>query len=330
MSSKSNVLRVLEEKKGESISGEELAKALQISRSAVWKAINELKKDGYQITAVTNRGYCLDPSTDLLSVEGMEPYLHHPEWKSNLSVYQLLESTNITAKKMALDNAPHGTVVFAEEQTGGRGRMGRSFVSPKHSGIYMSLLLRPRLSAQDSLLVTTAASVAVCRAIEKVTGIQAEIKWVNDIYVNQRKICGILTEAVTDFESGGIESIILGIGVNFSTAKEEFPEELQKKVGALFEVVPERLDRNQLAAEIVNQVLELCDDLRNRSFLEEYRSRSLVLGKNVQVVRFSQEPYPAKAVDIDGDGGLVLEREDGNVEVLQSGEVSIRGLFDYE
>lgn len=328
MSSKSKVLGVLEKQKGEWVSGEELAKSLHISRSAVWKAIHELKKQGYPITAGTNRGYCLSTSADLLSVEGMMPYLRGVE-PEHVYVYQSVESTNTTAKKMALEHAPHGTVVLAEEQTGGRGRMGRAFVSPKYRGIYLSILLRPRLSAEDALLITTAASVAVCRAIEQVAGQQAQIKWVNDIYVNQRKVCGILTEAVSDCESGGLESIIVGIGVNFSTPAEQFPEEIRQKAGSLFDSVPERVARNELAAAIINQTLLLCGELESRSFLEEYRRRSLVLGREVQVVRLGQEPYTAKAVGINDNGGLILER-DGQTELLQSGEVSIRGLFAYE
>ncbi len=328
MSSKSSILRILEQQKGSHVSGEDLAKQLQISRSAVWKAINELKKEGYQITAVPNRGYCLDPSSDRLSPEGVESYLTEVVWAGNIHVYQLLESTNVTARQLALDGAPHGTVVLAEEQSAGRGRMGRRFASPKHTGIYMSVLLRPHWSAEDSLLITTAASVAVCRAVEQTTGKSAQIKWVNDVYLEGRKVCGILTEAVTDLESGGIESIILGIGVNFSTALADFPEELQHKAGSLFEKPPEHLDRNRFAAILIQEVMALCDTLTSRSFLNEYRERSLVLGKTVQVLPFGKQAYPAKAVDIDEQGGLVLALADGSKQVLRSGEVSIRGIFE--
>lgn len=327
MSSKSRILRILEQQKGNNVSGEELAKELQISRSAVWKAVRELKKDGYEITAVQNRGYCLDPFSDRLSSEGIESCLGEECWAGKIHVYQRLESTNITAKQLALDGAPHASVVLAEEQSAGRGRMGRSFTSPKHTGVYMSILLRPQWSAQDSLLVTTAASVAVCRAVEQATGQKAQIKWVNDVYLGARKVCGILTEAVTDLESGGIESIILGIGVNFSTPVADFPEELQKTAGSLFETPPEHLDRNRFAAVLIREVMALCDTLTDRSFLAEYRERSLVLGKTVQVLPFGREPYPAKAVDIDAQGGLVLELADGSRQALHSGEVSIRGIF---
>lgn len=330
MSSKNRVLQILEQKKGQHISGEELAKQLEISRSAVWKAVNELKKDGYQITAVQNRGYCLDPATDRLSAAAIESWLSGADWNGKIHVHQLLESTNATAKQMALDGAPHATVVLAEEQSAGRGRMGRHFTSPKHTGIYMSILLRPYWSVQDSLLVTTAASVAVCRAIEQISSRSAQIKWVNDIYMDGRKVCGILTEAVTDLESGRIESIILGIGVNFCTPAEEFPEELRQKAGSVFTEVPRQVDRNRFAAAVIQEVMALCGTLASGSFLDEYRERSLVLGKPVQVLPFGKEPYPAQAVAIDEQGGLVLKLPDGTQQALHSGEVSIRGIFQDE
>ena len=222
MSSKSNILQILEKNRGTYVSGEELAQQLQISRSAIWKAISELKKEGYQIISVTNKGYCLSDATDVISAEGIGPYLTNGS-QDMIHVFKTVDSTNLVAKKMALEQAPHGTVVLAEEQTAGRGRMGRSFHSPAGSGIYMSFILRPNLTSNDAVLITTAASVAVARAIEEVTHIHTGIKWVNDVYMNGKKICGILTEALTDFESGGIESIILGIGINFSTAVSSFP-----------------------------------------------------------------------------------------------------------
>ena len=169
----------------------------------------------------------------------------------------------------------------------------------------------------------------MCRAIARTSGKSAQIKWVNDVYLDGRKVCGILTEAVTDLESGGIESIILGIGVNFSTSQTDFPEELRQKAGAVFEGTPP-VDRNRFVAVLIEEVTQLCETLTSRSFLDEYRSRSLVLGKTVQVLPFGQESYQAKAVGIDGQGGLVLELPSGTTQALHSGEVSIRGIFQNE
>ena len=334
MSTKGNVLKALEENKGATVSGEDLAARLNLSRAAIWKAIQELRKEGHHIDAITNKGYSLAQDSDLLSVEGILPYVKENFMAARIHVFKTLDSTNLTAKKMALDGAAAGTVVIAEEQTKGRGRMGRSFYSPSSSGIYISFILAPLFDAAKSVLITTAASVAVCKAIEKVTGISCKIKWVNDIYLEEKKICGILTEAVTDFESGHIEYIVLGIGINYSTAHEAFPKELSGIAGSLFEepLADSGISRNHLIAEIINQVLEINERLESRDFIQEYKKRSFVLGKEILIIprvrpdqeRDLTEGVPATAVDIDGDGGLVVQYPDGSVQTLNSGEISIR------
>lgn len=345
MSTRGNVLKALEENKGRAISGEELASRLNISRAAVWKAIQELRKESYRIDAITNKGYCLAPDSDVLSTEGILPHVKEISMANRIHVFKTLESTNLTAKKMALDGAPYNTVVIAEEQTKGRGRMGRSFFSPPAGGVYMTFILEPRFDTARSVLITTAASVAVCKAIEAVTGISCRIKWVNDIYMEDKKICGILTEAVTDFESGHIDHIVLGIGINFSTARTAFPEELSGIAGSLFEKSQEtavdcadrpsgEISRNRLIAEVINQMLAINENLESRSFIEEYKNRSFVLGKEILVIPTSglgkernlAEGIPATAIDIDGDGGLVVRYRDGAVQTLNSGEISIRTL----
>lgn len=329
MSSKSKVLHLLEQNRGGYISGEELAKAISISRSGVWKAINELKKEGYQITAVTNKGYCLDTESDLLSVEGMAGYLPENVDRNRIFVHKILDSTNNEAKRLAVSGGAHHTVILAEEQTGGRGRLGRNFFSPKGSGIYMSMILRPTVSTEKSVLITTAASVAVCRAIEQVTGKTCAIKWVNDIYLAERKICGILTEAVSNFETGSIESIVLGIGINFKRKESDFPEDIQGKAGAIFSEDTGGVTRNQLAAAVIGQLMELDAMLESGDFLSEYKRRSLVLGKEVQVVS-GKTGKTALVEDIDETGGLVVRWADGTPGVIRTGEVSIRGLFAKE
>lgn len=333
MSTRGNVLKALEENKGGTVSGEELASRLNISRAAVWKAIQELRKEGHRIDAITNKGYSLARDSDVLSVEGILPYVADPAMTDRVHVFKSVESTNLTAKRMALDGAPAGTVVIAEEQTKGRGRMGRSFYSPPAGGIYMSFILKPRFDAAKSVLITTAASVAVCKAIETITGISCRIKWVNDIYLGEKKICGILTEAVTDFESGHIEYIVLGIGINYSTDRSVFPKELSGIAGSLFESAPaDGVTRNRLIAEVINQVLEVNEKLETREFVHEYKNRSFVLGKEILVIPTAglardgslSEGIPATAVDIDKDGGLVVRYRDGSVQTLNSGEISIR------
>jgi len=336
MSTRGNVLKALEENIGVTVSGEELANRLNLSRAAIWKAIQELRKEGYSIDAITNKGYCLAQDSDVLSVEGILPHVTEKSMMADrIHVFKSLESTNLTAKKMALDGALPGTVVIAEEQTKGRGRMGRSFHSPPAGGIYMSFILEPRFDVVKSVLITTAASVAVCKAIEKVTGISCQIKWVNDVYMGAKKICGILTEAVTDFESGHIDYIVLGIGINYSTSRSAFPKELSGIAGALFEnTAGDGISRNRLIAEVINHVLEINEKLESREFIEDYKRRSFVLGKDILIIpttgldkeRNLAEGISAAAVDIDGDGGLVVRYQDGSVGTLNSGEISIRTL----
>lgn len=218
MTTKELVLDYLLKNAGKSISGEEIASHAGISRNAVWKAVRELRKDGYDVSASTNRGYSLAES-DLLSAQAIRAHLPSDSAAANteLIVYDTIDSTNKAAKELAISGAGHGTAVIADRQTAGRGRYSRSFYSPSGSGLYMSLILRPSLlQFDDPTAITAFAAVAVSDAIQAVTGKQAGIKWVNDLFLNGKKVCGILTEAVTDFESGNIEWIVLGIGTNVS------------------------------------------------------------------------------------------------------------------
>lgn len=323
MGAKHEVLKALEQHRGQTISGEKLADKLNISRNAVWKAIQQLRKEGYEISAATNKGYSLSDDNDWLSSEGIGLYLQ----KSDLQIYthKTMESTNITAKKLALEGAKHGTVILSEEQTRGRGRRGRSFFSPTNSGIYMSIILRPQTTVENSLLITVAASVAVARAIEAITGIYAQIKWVNDIFVKEKKVCGILTEAVTDFESGGIEYVVVGIGLNFTTKQSAFPPEISELAGSLFEENSKGVSRNHLVAEIINNLLALVDRLTDREFMAEYKSRSLLLQKDIQIVENGRSTdgrsTNARVLDIDENGFLVVKYPDGTIAKLNSGEV---------
>lgn len=325
MSVKEFVLQKLEENRGAPLSGEAVAKALSVSRAAVWKAVHALQEDGYHIEAVPNQGYTLCEDNDLLSAQGILPFLKGGVETREIRVYPCVASTNQEAKKMALDGAAQGSAVLAEEQSAGRGRMGRSFFSPRGSGLYISVILRPQTDAANAVLITTAAAVAVCRAIETITGKQPQIKWVNDLYLGEQKLCGILTEAVTNFETGAIESVVVGIGVNFKGCPEQLPEELRRKACFLYAEEAPDTTRNRLAAEIINQLCALSDTLESREFLPEYRRRSMILGEKIRFLR-SNAWYEATAVDINENGGLIVERADGTHETLSSGEVSIRKL----
>ena len=324
MELKYQVLKILEENRGHSINGAKLANDLYVTRSAVWKAVKALQKEGYQITAVTNKGYCLQSQNDIVSAASILPHLRGAAAAFDLEVRQTVTSTNTLAKEMAAKGAREGTVLIAREQTEGRGRMGRSFYSPNSSGIYFSVILRPKLTLEDSLLITTAAAVAVAQAMEALAKVKAEIKWVNDIFIADKKVCGILTEASLNFESGGLEYAIVGIGINIEA--NDFPEEINSIAGSLFTEKPSDTPVTSiLVAEVLNHLAIYMNALSEKDYMEEYRKRSFLLGKNILVFK-NKETYHAKAITIDEKARLVVAYEDGTTEALNSGEVSVRAV----
>ena len=306
--------------RGETVSGEQLAKELGVSRNAVWKVMNRLREGGYKIDAVTNRGYRLLSAPDLLCETEIRRWLTTKEMGRKLEIHELLDSTNNRAKALAAEGAPHGTAVIADSQTGGRGRRGRSFFSPEHSGIYLTVILRPSCTPEQASLLTSMAAVATARAIEKTADADVKIKWVNDLYLGDRKICGILSEAGMNMESGQLDHVAVGIGVN--TARMAFPPELQEiatSVGNETGTVP---DRNRLIAEILNELEKLYDKQDSAAFLRESRRRSNVIGRDITVIE-GEKRYPARAVDIDSRGRLIIETPEGRTR-LNYGEVSLR------
>ncbi|ADY55165.1 biotin/acetyl-CoA-carboxylase ligase [Syntrophobotulus glycolicus DSM 8271] len=325
MSLKQSILQILEENRETSISGQQLAKRFSVSRAAVWKAINALKTEGYQIDSVTNKGYRLAEDCDILSAEGILPFLKLEYKDTDLYVSKTVESTNQEAKKYSAKKTKQRILIVANEQTLGKGRFGRTFFSPENSGIYMSIILPLNIEAINAVLITTAAAVAVCRAIQSVANVQPQIKWVNDIFLEGKKICGILTEAFTNVESGIVESVVVGIGVNFKTKPEQFPDEIKETAASLFSGKAPSVTRNHLIAEMTNQLLEICGDLNDRQFLEEYKARSMVLGEKIQFFR-NNSWHIAKVLDIDPNGGLIIEDEQGKIQTLNSGEISIQWI----
>lgn len=322
MSLKDQVLGYLEGHREESVSGENLAEQFGVSRSAVWKAIKNLRDEGFNIDAGTNRGYRLAPESDRLTASGIGQWIL-PELRDKLVVLSETDSTNNRAREMASSGAPSGTVVVADRQTAGKGRMGRSFASPSGSGIYLSIVADPEADMSKGILITTAAAVATARAVKNVTGIDVDIKWVNDLYKGPKKLCGILCEAVTDIETGGIESVVIGIGINFKAQRDAYPPEVLERMGFLYDGEKPAVTRNRLAAEIANEVWKLSRDLDDHSFIDEYRSRSNVIGRDINYI-VGGEAHPARAVDIDDMGGLIIEEPDGSRRTLSSGEISIR------
>lgn len=320
MATKDNLLALLTDRAGEYLSGEELALQLGVSRTAVWKAVNALRRAGFEIDAVQNKGYSLVGSRDVLHEGAVRKYLTQPI--GQLLVQPTVTSTNAVLRELAADHAPEGTVVIAGEQTRGRGRLGRSFYSPADTGLYLSLLLRPEgFSPAQAVRMTTMAAVAVCQAIEAVSGRNAQIKWVNDIFLDGRKVCGILTEGSFDLETGSLNSIILGVGINVYAPADGFPRELEQIAGA---VLPEPITdgRSRLAAEFLNRFLELYRR-QDSTYAAEYRRRSLVLGRQVLVIT-PTEQKTALALDVDEECRLLVKYPDGKTEALSSAEISVK------
>lgn len=302
----------------EFISGNELADYLGVTRASVWKYIKALQNDGYKVEAVTNRGYRLSPYNDVMTAEGVKKELGDYADKFEVEVLPSCTSTNQVLKSKA-ENLPEWYTVIAESQSEGRGRNGRRFFSPDRTGLYMSILLRPKLEVADATLITTAAAVAVCRAIHELAGVKAEIKWVNDVYVHGKKVCGILTEANLDMESGMVNYAVLGIGINITQPEGGFTEELFG-AGAVFDSGQYQL-RCRLAAAVMKNVYSIFSDM-SFDFIDEYRSLSFVVGRNVQVLR-NDKAEKAYVEKIDEKCRLVVRFLDGRTETISAGEVSI-------
>ena len=319
---KERVLAVLEENKGKSVSGSEIARSVGMTRSAVWKAVKILREEGYSICAVTNKGYCLTEENDLLSEQSIIPNLRTKELGRKIDVFKTIDSTNNFAKSLAQLGAPHGTTVVSEVQTQGKGRMGRSFYSPLGMGVYMSVILRPKLSVEHSLLITSCAAVAVAEAIEKVAKIDCKIKWVNDIYVGQKKICGILTEASVDVEQGGLEYAIVGIGLNVQNVN--FPKNLGNIATSVKLETNESVSRSEIAAEILNCLEERFETIKDKSFIDEYRLRSNIIGKRIEVTQ-NEKAVQMDCLGIDEYGKLLVKLDSGEEKALSSGTVRLLG-----
>ncbi len=319
---KTELLHYLEARKGEYVSGESLAEMFGVSRAAVWKAVASLRNDGHIINAVTNRGYSFVRTRDALTAEGICANLKPSSRVAKVLCLAAIDSTNNYAKKLASSGAEHGTLVAADRQTAGRGRHGHTFESPAGTGLYMSLVLRPSVDAGRFQMITIADAVAVCLAVEELYPAsrgQLAIKWVNDVFYRGRKITGILTEAVSSFESGEIESVVTGIGVNVSTQK--FSDEVSRTAGAVFSEGEEPVfTRDELCARIADHIMDFADNLDSPRIIEAYRERSLLTGQDITYMK-NDGQCMGHVEGIDDTGGLVVLNESGELETLRSGEV---------
>lgn len=322
MSTRTDLLRLLSDHIGTYVSGQKIGEELQVSRNAIWKAMNQLRSEGYEIDSKPSVGYMLKSKENLLTFDAIAGDFRYP---CDLKVFDEVDSTNNVAKNAEVDLLKP-LMVVSDRQNAGRGRLGRSFASPSGTGLYMTIALRPTFDLDKALYVTMAVAVAVCHAMEKVADVRGRIKWVNDIFYQNKKVCGILTEAQSNFETGKIDKLIIGIGVNCFPGS--LPEELQEIAGPIA-ASPDAFSRGKLAAEIFNETMDVLKDLESMRFLREYRSKCFILGKNIYVhPNLDNKSIKARAIDIDENGGLVVEYMEGRkirqMETLTTGEVSIR------
>ena len=320
MATKDQILSLLLSCRGSFLSGEELAQSLGVSRAAVWKGVKALKEAGFPIDAQQNRGYRLEPGLDILSVPGILGQLNkgHPY---KIDLRPAVTSTNALLREQAALGAAEGTVLISGSQSQGRGRLGRSFFSPADTGVYLSVLLRPGFeNPANAARLTTMAALAACEAVSEIAGQQAQIKWVNDVFLDGRKVAGILTEASVSLEDGSLDYVVLGVGFNLYAPKEGFPPELAGVAGAILDT-PRDNGKNALTAAFLNRFWALYQ--APEGYEQEYKRHCMVLGREVLIIT-AQAERPAKAVDLDGQCGLIVEYPDGTRQTLKAGEVRIR------
>lgn len=299
------------------ISGEELAEKYYVSRNSVWKAVKQLRDEGYEIEAVTNKGYCLKGDINKINAGSIRKKLKS-EW--SFEILPETDSTNNYAKELAITGKRNKTVVITEKQSGGKGRLGRPFYSPEGNGLYMSVLFRPEINVDSATLITSFTAVAVAEAVEKLSGQDVNIKWVNDVYMNGKKICGILTEAGFDFEGGTVDYAVIGIGINVLGT--DFPDELINIATSIEKETGLKISRNDLAAEVLNNLENMSNGIKDKKYLDIYRKKSNVIGKRIKVTYGSQVFY-AEALDINENAALIVKTDNG-IKILNSGEVSIK------
>jgi len=320
MNVKNTLISNLANAHGEFISGAELSRQLNVSRNAVWKAVKALEAEGYAIESVTSKGYRLSEQNARLSAEIISAENTAKTLGENIIVLPETSSTNTYAKALAADGAAHGTVVAADTQTEGKGRLGRHFESPSGKGLYMSVIIRPKFDISYAPLITSAAAVSAAEAVEKLCGCDVSIKWVNDLYMNGRKICGILTEASLNLELNMPDYAVIGIGIN--VLHTEFPDELKQRATTVEDESGRRIDRNRLCGEVLGRLEHYLDAIETRGHLEEYRRREMLTG-NMITANIGSETVIGRAVGIDDNANLIIELDGGTRRNLVSGEADL-------
>lgn len=328
--SRERVLALLRERQGGYLSGEAMSRTLGISRAGVWKAIEGLRQEGYTIASAPNRGYCLKDAPDRVRVGELFGLLSDAKIGSQLMCLDTIDSTNTECKRQAAAGAPEGLVVMAEEQTGGRGRRGRTFQSPKGKGLYLSALFRPDLEPARVSDFTAWVAVAVCDGIEACCGVRPQIKWTNDIILGSKKLVGILTEMGIESEINALDYVITGIGVNVNQAFEDFSPEIRDIATSLSQELGRTVRRAELAAQIILALDRMYANYPEDrvEYLAKYRADCITTGHQVQLITPTARRQ-AFALEIDNDFNLVVELYNGKKETIYAGEVSVRGMYGY-
>lgn len=320
---RTRLIEILRESHGEFVSGQDLADRMGLSRTAVWKHMQALRRLGYVIEARVNSGYRLLAAPDRLYPSELMPRLKGMRLGTALEYHERVDSTMEAARKLAEQGAGEGTLVLAETQENGRGRLGRAWASSYGTGLWLTLILRPRLLPAQIPNITLLAAVALARAVEKVAGLSPGIKWPNDLYLGDKKLCGILTEMKG--QADAVEYLILGAGLNVNQLEADFPPEVRPIATSLWLATGKRQDRAELLAAFLTE-FERCyypwQDCGDEEWLQEWRQRNITLGREVQV-SFLKEVFQGRAVALDPDGALVVETPDGERRVVRAGDVTL-------
>ena len=319
MTIKEKILARLNLRSGELISGGELARELGVTRNSVWKAINQLKKEGYNVDSHSNQGYVLNGNVDILNIDEIEGFLPNG---AHLAVYENATSSNDIAKELARNEAKEGTAIVVKSQTNGRGRMGRSFISKSENGLYFSFVLCPTIPASEALNITVICATALAQAIEETSGADTKIKWVNDIYINEKKCAGILTEAQLNFECGTLDYCVVGVGVNISTPNGGFDKEISDVATSVFKNSAPCGYKTGLLCKFFEHFWGYYFQIQKKEFMLEYKNRSNIIGKEVDVY-VGDKITCGTVLDIDDEARLVVETENG-IKAFSSGEARVR------
>ena len=321
---RTEILNILRAEAPEPVSGEELANKLGVSRTAIWKNIQALKQEGYEIEAITKKGYVLAQIPDKLLPAEIAQKIETKWLGHELHYVDSVDSTNTLCKAYANQGCANGTVCVAEEQTGGKGRLSRGWFSPKGKGLWFSLVLQPPFLPEEAPKCTLLAAVAVVKAINSYKGVKAAIKWPNDILLDGKKLVGILTEMSAEF--GHINYVVIGTGINVCVPKEMVPKELRNSAISLADKAQEPINRVELLAKVLDNMEELYEIVLKQGFkpiLAMWRTYSATLGKMVKVIA-PDSTYIGRALDINDEGILLVQKTDGKIAEVLAGDVSIR------